>query len=91
MDNCELQAPPGRLSGKEAAKLKPPLSQQVAEMLIALRQNPRRLGVRRLVDSRKKGWRARVGKLRILFLIDDEAQLVTVYDIDRRDKVYHKK
>ena len=79
------------LAERKLAKLKPPISNQVAEMLVALREDPRRPGVIRLVESKQKGWRARVGKLRILFLIDDASQVVTVYDIDRRDRVYHKK
>ena len=79
------------LAEKKLLKLKPPISTQVAEMLVALRENPRRPGVIRLVESKHKGWRARVGKLRILFLIDDAAQVISVYDIDKRDKVYHQK
>ena len=79
------------LAEKKLAKLKPPVSTQVADMLLALRDNPRRPGVIRLVESKQRGWRARVGKLRILFLIDDASQIITVYDIDKRDRVYHKK
>jgi len=47
-----------------------------------LEDNPRRPRVKKLADSGL--WRIRVGQLRIVYAIDDKAQLVTMVRVARR-------
>ena len=59
----------------------------VNERILALREDPRPPGVRKLVGA-LEGWRIRVGDYRILYQIDDDAQTVTVVRVRHRRDVY---
>jgi len=54
----------------------------VAKAISALKENPRPLRVKKLAESGL--WRVRVGQYRIVYAIDDEAQLVTIVRVARR-------
>jgi len=56
--------------------------ERVAEAINALEDNPRPPRVKKLADSGL--WRIRVGLLRIVYAIDDKAQLVTMVRVARR-------
>ena len=61
----------------------------VRKPMFALLEEPRPHNAKRLKGSAgKEGWRIRVGKLRILYWIEEAAQIITIYDIDTRDRVY---
>ena len=59
---------------------------QVAEVLRGLSNQPRPHGCRKLAGL--DGWRIRVGDYRILYTIDDDAQIIVVYRIGIRGNIY---
>lgn len=67
------------------------LSRTVLERLnakiLTLRDDPRPHGALKLSGD-LEGWRIRVGDYRILYLIDDAAQTVTVVRVKHRRDVY---
>ncbi len=60
--------------------------QRVKQALIKLQTKPRAPNARKLTN--RDGWRIRVGKLRIIYEIDDKAKVVDVLDIDYRKNIY---
>ena len=56
--------------------------QSVAKAVGTLAKNPRPPRVKKLADSSL--WRIRVGQHRIVYAIDDKAQLVTIVRVARR-------
>ena len=60
----------------------------IAEIISSLAQKPRPLRVKKLADSGL--WRIRVKKYRVVYAIDDEAQLVTIVRIARRREDTYK-
>ncbi|MGB8707965.1 MAG: type II toxin-antitoxin system RelE/ParE family toxin [Dehalococcoidia bacterium] len=60
----------------------------VAEIISSLAQKPRPLRVKKLADSGL--WRIRVKKYRVVYAIDDEAQMVTIVRIARRREDTYK-
>jgi len=61
--------------------------QRVNDRILALRDDPRPPGVRKLSGA-LEGWRVRVGDYRILYQIDDHAQTVTIVRVKHRREVY---
>ncbi|MBI5561582.1 MAG: type II toxin-antitoxin system RelE/ParE family toxin [Deltaproteobacteria bacterium] len=68
-----------RQAEKEASKIPPHLRDGIDRAILSLAQEPRRHGCRKLTD--KEGYRIRVGDYRILYSIDDKANIVVVYRI----------
>jgi len=60
---------------------------RVNARILALRDDPRPPGVRRLSGA-LEGWRIRVGDYRIVYQIDDGAQTVTIVRVKHRREVY---
>jgi mRNA interferase RelE/StbE len=60
----------------------------IAEIISSLAQKPRPLRVKKLADSGL--WRIRVRKYRVVYAIDDEAQMVTIVRIARRREDTYK-
>lgn len=60
----------------------------IAEIISSLAQKPRPLRVKKLTDSGL--WRIRVKKYRVVYAIDDEAQMVTIVRIARRREDTYK-
>ena len=58
------------------------------EAILALSQNPRPHGCKKLTD--KGGYRIRVGNYRILYTVDDKAKAVVVYRIKIRGEATYK-
>jgi mRNA interferase RelE/StbE len=59
---------------------------RVEARIHALAENPRPPGVRRLRGSQL--WQLRVGDYRLIFAIDDAAELVTIARVRHRGDVY---
>jgi len=64
---------------------------EIVRRIHALADNPRPPGCKQLKDSTRGGWRFRVGKYRVLYVIDEDHSEVQVYDIDLRDRVYRRR
>lgn len=61
---------------------------RIDSKLIALGNNPRPRGVVKLQGREGAGWRIRVGEYRILYTVDDDAHIVSVYRIRPRGNAY---
>lgn len=73
-------------AAKQAQKLPPDYFRLVSEHIDRLAHNPRPADAKKLTDE--PGYSLRVGVYRILYEIDDPAQIVTVYRIKHRREVY---
>jgi mRNA interferase RelE/StbE len=62
--------------------------EKVAAAITALEQNPRPRRVKKLADSGL--WRIRVGQYRLVYAIDDEAQLIIAVRVARRKEETYK-
>ena len=60
---------------------------RIDQALRSLQSEPRPSGVKKL-SGKDQDWRVRVGDYRILYEINDEQQLITVWRIAHRREVY---
>jgi mRNA interferase RelE/StbE len=74
-------------SAREIRKLGEPTRRRVLASLVELESNPRPGGVRKLVGF-DNAWRVRVGDYRVLYEIDDQVVVVTVFRVAHRREVY---
>jgi mRNA interferase RelE/StbE len=77
-----------RSAEREFGHLPRDVGDRVAAALQRLSQEPRSRGARRL--SQGPGWRLRVGHYRILYTVDGDSRLVTVYAMGHRRDVYRR-
>jgi mRNA interferase RelE/StbE len=75
-----------RPAEKELAGLPVDIRKRVIARLLALEENPRPPGIKKLQGE--DAYRLRVGDYRVLYTIHDEARIVTVYAIGHRREVY---
>ena len=74
---------------KRLAKILPDRTRDhLKKALLALSQNPRPEGIRKLTDD--EAYRIRVGNYRVVFDIHDEIKLVTILHVSRRSEDTHK-
>jgi mRNA interferase RelE/StbE len=71
---------------KELDALPASLHERIAERLLALEENPRPVGSRKLQGQ--ESYRLRVGDYRVLYTIDDKAKKVVVLAVGHRREVY---
>ena len=79
----------GRNARKDLDKLQGPIFERVVATLRGLAQNPRPFGYEP-VEGSAGGFRVREGDYRILYQIDDEAQVVAVLRIRHRREAYRR-
>lgn len=60
----------------------------VLDLILALVNEPRPRGVKKLVGGGGNDWRVRVGEYRVVYEIDDRAQRITVMRVAHRREVY---
>ena len=65
-------------------------AQKIKEAIEKLKQNPRIHGTIKLEDAPVASYRYRAGDYRILFDIDDDANIVGILDIKKRDERTYK-
>ena len=68
-------------------RLPNPVFARINQRTIALRDDPRPVDVRKL-QGQQEGWRIRVGDYRVIYLIDDSDQLITIVRVRHRRDVY---
>jgi len=73
-----------RSAEKELDRLSETVYARLSRKIIALEDNPRPRGVRKL--SGREEYRLRVGDYRILYIIDDRNRVVTVFAVDIAEK-----
>jgi len=69
-------------------KLTPQLRDRVEDRIEALATDPRPHGALKLAG--RDEWRVRVGDYRVIYAVDDRAQLVEVRRVRRRGVAYHR-
>ena len=72
---------------KELRKIPPPFLKQILAKIAALAETPRPFGVK-LMKGEERFFRLRQGDYRIIYDIDDVAQVVTIVKIGHRREVY---
>ncbi|MCA9896731.1 MAG: type II toxin-antitoxin system RelE/ParE family toxin [Ardenticatenaceae bacterium] len=72
---------------RDLKRLPKPLFLRLNQKILALREEPRPSGVRKL-QGKLEGWRVRVGDYRIVYQIDEAEQTVTIVRIRHRRDVY---
>jgi mRNA interferase RelE/StbE len=58
--------------------------------ILRLADDPRPRGCRRLA-VRDDRWRIRVGDYRIIYVVDDEARVVTIAEVGGREDIYRER
>lgn len=76
-----------RSAETDLRRLPTPLFEHINERILALRENPRPAGTRKL-EGALEGWRIRVGDYRVIYQIDDAAQTVVIVRVRHRRDVY---
>lgn len=76
-----------RRAEKDLDRLAPPVRRRATESILALADNPRPPGCRKLVGT-DNDWRIRVGDYRIIYQIADEVRIVRVNRVRHRREVY---
>jgi mRNA interferase RelE/StbE len=76
-----------RSAERDLRRLPRIMFQRINERILALRDEPRPPGARKLSGA-LEGWRVRVDDYRILYQIDDDAQAVTIVRVKHRREVY---
>ncbi|HFQ94538.1 MAG TPA: type II toxin-antitoxin system RelE/ParE family toxin [Anaerolineae bacterium] len=72
---------------KERKRLDPQIRKRVDKVLLSLKLHPKLSGIKKLSGSRHD-WRIRVGDYRIIYEVDEESSLITVWRIAHRREVY---
>ena len=75
-----------RRAQKELAALPKTDYERVRDAIVALAENPRPVGCKKLTG--REGWRIRSGDYRAIYEIDDAQKRVTVLHIGNRRDVY---
>lgn len=76
-----------RKAEKEVALLSNPDYARVSDAIGSLTADPRPAGSRKL-KGYEDDWRIKVGKLRILYSVDDDERLIAVYRVTYRKEAY---
>jgi len=77
-----------RRAEKDLERLPPRGAARIIAVLRGLANEPRPPGASKLVAV--EGYRVRVGEYRIVYDVDDAAEVVTVYRIGHRREVYRR-
>ena len=77
-----------RSAERDLRRLPRPIFLRFNHQILALRQEPRPAGIRKL-KGKFEGWRVRVGDYRIIYQIDDSARIVTIVRVRHRRDVYN--
>ena len=76
-----------RSAERDLRRLPNAIFRRVNDKILALRDDPHPPGVYRLTGD-LEGWRIRVGDYRVIYQVDDEAQIVTIVRVKHRREVY---
>lgn len=73
-------------ANRQFQKLPPAIVQQMAPAILALAENPRPYGYKKMAG--RPGFRIRVGTYRVVYVIDDGILLVEIIEVGHRRGVY---
>jgi mRNA interferase RelE/StbE len=72
---------------KELDALEDTLFTRIDRKILALADNPRPAGCKKL-RGYKDQWRIRIGDWRVLYIVDDQAKVITITGVAHRSEVY---
>lgn len=72
---------------KQLQKLPRDAFEAALQAIIGLSHDPRPAGAKKLVGSHSD-WRVRIGQFRIVYEVDDDARLITIYVVAKRSDAY---
>ena len=72
---------------KELAKVRPDTGMKLLKSIDTLASNPRPRQSHKLSGS-ENCYRLRVGDYRVLYLVDDKSEIISVYKVGHRREVY---
>jgi mRNA interferase RelE/StbE len=72
---------------RELDALDDTLFTRIDRKILALADNPRPVGVKKL-RGYKDQWRIRIGDWRVLYIVDDRAEVITITAVAHRREVY---
>lgn len=75
-----------RRAARQIESFSDEIIQCITEAIKGLKSNPRPPGVKKLVGE--DGWRIRIRDYRILYTIDDNQRLLTIYRVKHRREAY---
>ena len=75
-----------RHAEKELDALESPVHKRIVTRLLALEDNPRPAGIKKLQGQ--ESYRLRVGDYRILYTIDDKSKKIFIVSVGHRREVY---
>ena len=71
---------------KDMDKLSALIHRRISGKILLLEDNPRPIGAKKL--SGREEYRLRAGDYRVLYTIDDEGHVVTIFGVGHRREVY---
>ena len=74
-------------AAKELSRVHPDIGRRLLQSIESLASDPRPRQSHKLSQS-ENSYRLRVGDYRVLYQVDDEARLVTIFKIGHRREVY---
>ena len=78
-----------RAAQRELDVLDDPLFARIDRRILALADDPRPAGSRKL-KGYKDTWRIRIGDWRVIYIVDDAAKLVRITRVGHRREVYER-
>ena len=75
-----------RRAVKEIESLTDDVIQRITDTIKNLKLNPRPHGAKKLIGE--VGWRIRIRDYRILYTVDDNQKLITIYRVKHRKEAY---
>lgn len=72
---------------KERERLDDTVRERIDRAIRSLAETPRPSGVKKLAGS-QRDWRIRVGDYRVLYEIDDQQEVITIWRIAHRRQAY---
>lgn len=75
---------------KYLSKIDKEISKRIIEKIEKLKNNPFPQDSKRIVNTKDKVFRIRVGEFRVLYRIKDN-QIIIIFLIDKRSKIYKNK
>ena len=76
-----------RAAERDLRRLPPGDFERIIAVIRALAADPRPPGSRKMVSS-KSDWRIRIGTWRVIYEVDDEAEVVQIMRVGHRREVY---
>lgn len=73
---------------KQLQQLPRPIFVTVLNQILALVQDPRPTGCKKLLGAGGNDWRIRIGEYRIVYEFDDKTHTVTIMRVAHRREVY---